>query len=302
VRERAVAVIERRERAFWIALACAAFFHAALIVGTLRSPPRQMGEASGRPDGISVELVDSADLDAKNTFAQEGAQNPAANPAKQQPPPQAAAQPQPKPEPPAPKAEPTPPAEAAAAPPPLPKAAEQKAEKASPWAVEKEALDQASPPEAAAEPQPKQAEPQPKPPAKKQQAEPHHPPQPKPQPQQKQALNFDLPPQAFDPGSTGAAVARPAGITRSGENDDFGRGVIRALRRTMPASNVRGRVTVRFLLSDTGNLVEVRLVNSAGDPILDQNVVFAVKQSSFPIPPANSTLVDRTFLITYVYH
>ena len=70
----------------------------------------------------------------------------------------------------------------------------------------------------------------------------------------------------------------------------------------MPASNVRGRVTVRFLLSDNGNLVEVRLVNSAGDPVLDQNVVFAVKQSSFPFPPSGATVIDRTFLITYVYH
>lgn len=38
-----------------------------------------------------------------------------------------------------------------------------------------------------------------------------------------------------------AAIGRPPGITRSGQNDDFGRGVVRALRQT-------GRVTVRLLL------------------------------------------------------
>ena len=44
-----------------------------------------------------------------------------------------------------------------------------------------------------------------------------------------------------------------------------------------------------------------QLVRSSGDPILDQNVVFAARQSSFPIPPAGATLADRTFLVTYIY-
>ena len=86
-------------------------------------------------------------------------------------------------------------------------------------------------------------------------------PQPKAKPQDKLSLNLELPPpQVFAPGATGAAVMRPPGITRSGENDEFGRGVIRALRKTMPTSRMLGQVTVRFFLSETGNLVEVRVV------------------------------------------
>jgi periplasmic protein TonB len=101
----------------------------------------------------------------------------------------------------------------------------------------------------------------------------------------------------------GAALARPSDITRSGENDDFGRGVIRALRKTMPGlRDTTGRVTVRLFLSDTGNLTEVQLIRSSGDSQLDQSVVFAVKQSSFPIPPNGSTRSDRTFLVTYIYN
>jgi len=100
-----------------------------------------------------------------------------------------------------------------------------------------------------------------------------------------------------------AALARPADITRSGENDDFGRGVVRALRKTMPSlRDTTGRVTVRLFLSETGNLTEVQLVRSSGDSQLDQSVVFAVKQSSFPIPPNGSTRSDRTFLVTYIYN
>ena len=62
-----------------------------------------------------------------------------------------------------------------------------------------------------------------------------------------------------------------------------------------------GRVTVRMLLSENGNLTQLQLIRSSGDPILDQNVAFAAKQSSFPIPPAGATLADRTFLVTYIY-
>ena len=62
-----------------------------------------------------------------------------------------------------------------------------------------------------------------------------------------------------------------------------------------------GRVTIRLFLSQNGNLEEVHLVKSAGDAHLDQSVVFAAKQASFPIPPTRSTLSDRTFLVTYNY-
>jgi periplasmic protein TonB len=286
VRTRLVALRDTRERSFWIGLACAAIVHAAVIVGAVRSLPRQMGEASGRPDGISVELVDAADLQSKNTFAEDGSQPGAQTPAQKQPPSQAT--------PPAPP--PVPPADTAQPAPPAPE------QKADPRAAEKqdlpalpEAADQskaATKPAPAKKPQPAEQPPQPQPQ-----------PQPKPQPQQKQALQFDLPPEVFvAPGTRGAAVARPPGVTRSGENDEFGRGVIRALRKTMPSSSVLGRVTVRFFLSGNGNLVDVRLVGPSGDPVLNQNVVFAVKQSSFPIPPSGSTEVDRTFMVTYVYH
>src|SRR5262249_16567513 len=114
-------------------------------------------------------------------------------------------------------------------------------------------------------------------------------------------LELSLPDAALAPAGRSAAFARPPNITRSGENDEFGRAVIRALRRTMPGSDKLGQVTVRLFLSETGNLLEARLVRSGGDPIMDQNVLFAAKQASFPIPPNGATVADRTFLRTYVY-
>jgi periplasmic protein TonB len=295
-----VAAIAVRERGFWTGLAFAAVVHAALLVGFLRAPPRMMGEASGLADGISVELVEAPDLKSKNTFAEDGGQpGTAAKPVPKPPQKQAAAEPQPAtPQ----KSSPEP---AEQAPPAQPQTVPQQPEKqkANPWVPDIAAIDLAQPPPTA-DPA-RSAEEAPKaPPAKKQQQVelPKQLPQPEPKQQQKLSLQFDMPPMAFTPGTRGAAVTRPAGITRSGENDEFGRGVIRALRKTMPASSVLGRVTVRFLVSQTGNLAEVRLISGGGDPILSQNVVFAVKQSSFPFPPAGATEVDRTFQVTYVYH
>jgi TonB family protein len=98
------------------------------------------------------------------------------------------------------------------------------------------------------------------------------------------------------------SVGRPPNITRSGENDEFGRGVVRALRRTMPEARAAARVTIRFLLSESGNIIDLALVRSSGDTQLDQSVMFAAKQSSFPLPPTGATQADRMFLVTYIYH
>lgn len=288
-----VAAIAMSERGFWMGLAFAAVVHAALLVGFIRTPPKMMGEASGLADGISVELVEAPDPKSKNTFATDGGQpGVAVKPPPPQPPRQAEAQPQPE------KALPAAPADQV-----QPQAVPQPREKqkASPWAPEVAALDKAPPPPTAEQPKPRAEEAAKTPPAKKQVELPKQPPESRQQ--QKLSLQLDLPPSMqFVPGTQGAAVTRPAGITRSGENDEFGRGVIRALRKTMPASSVLGRVTVRFLLSQNGNLVEVHLISGGGDPILNQSVVFAVKQSSFPFPPPGATEIDRTFQVTYVYH
>jgi protein TonB len=287
-----------QDRVFWIGLACASVLHAALLVEASRSASlRQMGEKGGQPDGISVELIDAADLKAKNSFAEAGApkgaeapqrkaidkskadkaEQKSADPAEQKPP----------------EAKPAEPAETktAALAPPQEKPAPPKIEMelkapSSPFALAPEALEKLPPPAQGAKP----SEPAPKA-------------VPKPQKDARLKLDFTMPDTPTIPGPGGAAMSRPAGYTRSGENDEFGRGVIRALRKTLPRPrDMRGRVTVRFLISPNGDLVEVQLLRSGGIPRLDQEVVFSVKQASFPFPPRNAPPVDRTFLVTYIYH
>jgi len=110
--------------------------------------------------------------------------------------------------------------------------------------------------------------------------------------------------QSFDNfGSASSAVGRPPGITRSGANDDFGRGVIRALKKTMPpATGTKGRLTIKLILDERGNIATLKLVKPAGIRDLDDGVMFSAQQSSFPFPPQGATVADRTFLITYVYN
>ncbi len=286
----AVPVAAAQERVFWIGLACASVLHAALLVEASRSASsRQMGEKGGRPDGISVELIDAADLKAKNSFAEAGAPKGDDAPARKaadeskadKGEPKKQAEQKPAEQKPA-EAKPAEPAETKtdALAPPQEKPAPPKIEmelKAppSPFAVAPEALEKLPPPQGAkpSEPTPKAA--------------------PKPQKDARLKLDFTMPELPTVPGGSGAAMSRPAGYTRSGENDEFGRGVIRALRKTLPRPrDMRGRVTVRFLISPNGDLMEVQLLGSAGIPVLDQEVVFSVKQASFPFPPPNAPPVE----------
>src|SRR5688572_27410768 len=54
-------------RRFWIGVTVMAALHAALIAGFVRSAPRYLGEPEASQSGISVELVDAADLASTST-------------------------------------------------------------------------------------------------------------------------------------------------------------------------------------------------------------------------------------------
>lgn len=263
------------DRRFWYALALAAAVHALLFVGAGTSPPRQMGEPEGSLEGVSVELIDAADFLSRTTVPQETGP-PATPPA---PPPQPA------------------PAETAPEPAPAEAAAEIPAEatpepqrKVTPSSLQEVAPDLLALPD----PAPKQNQGASGTPAQKKSA---------PQRPAAPPLRLTMPDMPVAAAGRSAAVGRPPGITRSGENDDFGRGVVRALRQTMPPPRGQtGRVTIRLLLTMRGNIDQVSVIKSSGDPALDQSVLFASQQSSFPFPPRNATARDRTFLVTYIYN
>jgi TonB family protein len=67
-----------------------------------------------------------------------------------------------------------------------------------------------------------------------------------------------------------------------------------------PPQGIYGVVGVRLILTENGDLASVDVMEKSGTN-LDQSVVFATKQTYFPLPPYKSTVADRTFYIRYVY-
>lgn len=308
----------KRERNFWIALTCAAVLHASLFVGAIASKPERLGDPTGADKAISVSLVTEADLESRSTVADKPqpppgpqakpAQQP--QPAKPPPPEKQQAKQEPQPQPPQPEVPPQKPEEqpAKAEQPPQPddvkpddkpeqKVAKAEDPKSPENAPDLLSLQDINPANMKSATKPK---PSPKTDAKKSSA--HKTP---PKKKRMAALDLSTPKSLMQPsfgGGGAAGLQRPPGITRSGLNDAFARAVIKALQQTMPQlTEVLGRVTIRIFLTESGNVSEVRLLSGAKNSSLNQSVVFAARQTSYPIPPAGSNRADRTFMVTYIY-
>ena len=313
----------RDERRFHALVGLTFLIHLLLLVGFNASEPRRLGAPGGADDAISVSIITEADLRGTATVedrAAGAAVPPPAPPPDALRPPAAEAAPAPpvpaetptpllpEPQPPA----ETPKPETAKAPPPETPVPDGSQKPADAPVIEP-TPDLLALPDPSEKPAPKPSEakasaskgeeaPQPKPDAQKAAKPPAK--KADPAPEQKTAKLDLTPPAVFSApiGGGGAGVQRPAGITRSGENDAFARGVIRALQTTMPQlSNTRGRVTVRITLDMKGNLVSTEVVKPSTVAGLDQSVVFATRQSSFPFPPYNAKPVDLVFIVTYIY-
>ena len=267
--ERWLASASARDRRFAGTLAATALLHAAIVIGIVRAVPRHIGDPSGIDNAISVAIVTQADLKSLSSVPETGDRPPGAPATVPPTPPQQQEVPQPKLD----------------QPDTLRQSITEDAPEAKPT------------PETETGPAPA-----PKKPAVKPQ------PQPQPPPKQKQSAKLDLTPPApsFNApigGGGSAGFERPPGITRSGANDVFGHDVIRALKKTMPPhSGLFGRVKVRFILDLNGNVTDVQVVQSSKIAQIDQEVVFAVRQTTYPFPPPNSLPADRTFQITYIYN
>jgi periplasmic protein TonB len=315
---------KRGSNTFWIGLALAVMLHLAPFLASALGvvslvPMRRMGELDGDPEGISVEVVDEAALASLSPLPTPPTPTP---PPQVQPPPPVQMPPMTQSAPPVQQAQPPPatpeirgttPAES----PPDSTTEEAPAEKPVEGRSER-------PPE---KQQPEKQPPQKQPPAKappQAKAEPadilkemreifapdplarNKTPAPSKEASQQTPPAQNAPPSVLDRPiefqANSSSFARPTDATRSGENDDFGRGVIKALRQTMPVPwGIKSRVTIKFLLSESGQVIEMQLVKGSGYPLVDQSVVFAAGNSTFPVPPRGSTLSDRIFMVTYIY-
>lgn len=286
--EDALSLPSTRERNFYAALTCALLVHASLLITAITLRPRHLGDETGLEKAISVEIVTEADLKSKTTVPVDP---PASPPQPPLPTPlkgsMATEEVQPTPPQPQPVAKASPPEEA----------------------IDKDALKKSIPDLLSIEGMGEKPKPEKqKDAAKSAKPEENIKPAEEVKQQQKRMaareparpLDTTIPPSSLTGRS--ASFVRPPGITRSGLNDQFARNVIRALQQTMPRLNdTRGRATIRILLDLNGNIADVVLLVPDRNPNIGQSVVFAAKQTSFPIPPGGSTVADRTFTITYIY-
>ena len=322
--ERLAGPLSVRERSFYAALALAFLLHASMLLGLIKAPPRIIGDENGSTKAIEVSVISAEDFLSKTTVpvtaesAPGAPGKPAPPPAEQSPPQQpqleAAAKPELKP-----ALEPD--DKPVEKPPEKTEAKPQDKPVEKPEDKQQEAIE--AKPDPVAEAKPSDTEPLAlekdnpdlfkltvpvkEPPKPQREADPQQS-QPAKKPPQKQIAKLDLStPSIGSPrsasGGGGATFARPPGITRSGANDDFARGVIRALQKTMPPhTGIFGRVTVRIILNQNGDVTEVQMLSGAKEPSLGQEVVFAARATTYPFPPANSLSVDRIFFITYIYN
>jgi TonB family protein len=58
---------------------------------------------------------------------------------------------------------------------------------------------------------------------------------------------------------------------------------------------------VRIILDKDGSVVRTDVIRQSSVAGLDQSVVFATRQTSYPFPPRNANAADLTFLVTYIY-
>ncbi len=269
--ERWLAAASARDRKFIVALAATALLHAALVIGIATAAPRHIGDPSGANNAISIAIVTEADLKSLAIVPETGDRPPGAPPS---------APPSAPPQPPEPQSKPVP-----------------------REAVQPESLRQSITEDSPDSPSEKStSEPGTSPAQKKPVAKTEPPPKPRPLAK----LDLTPPPATFNaPAGAGgsAGFERPPGITRSGANDAFGYEVIKALKKTMPPhSGLFGRVTVRIILDTNGNVTDVKIVKSSKIAGIDQEVVFAARQTTYPFPPPNSIPIDRIFQVTYIYN
>lgn len=100
-----------------------------------------------------------------------------------------------------------------------------------------------------------------------------------------------------------AEAQRIKGAAAQGKQSAYSKSVTTALARNKPKGYLtRGAVYVQFELTMTGALRYVRVVQSSGDPLLDQSGVDAVKKTPFPAPPPDVDPRDLRYTIHYVFN
>ncbi len=282
---------ERGERTLWMSAVFVTLLYAAMIAAQVmdiggfsaleQELAQQQRERERRGQGgdtISVELVPDPDLNSKTEKWREGANQPP-NPAPPQPQ-QTAALPQP------PVEQPQPVEQPAEQPPEKPdENAEQEPDKQEEKEPEKDEQKEAGEPtlpsieallDAAAQ-------------DLSEQVRAHYDRKPQRRRPQQQAMY-----------SGGGMQVRGTGA--GGKSDEFSKSVIDALMKTRPGPfALWGRVLVSFQITQQGDLLYVRVLQSSGNRAMDDAAVNAIHRAKFVKPPPGLSPEARTYIIDYIF-
>jgi protein TonB len=119
----------------------------------------------------------------------------------------------------------------------------------------------------------------------------------------------DAPPPAVPGGTTTHAdvvereAVQGAATASAGAMRAYAGRIVQALNKSKPKSpGARGTVRISFALLPDGSLDFVRIITSSGNERLDHAAVAAVRQASFPLPPAGMSPLQRTYVLPYRFH
>jgi TonB family protein len=92
------------------------------------------------------------------------------------------------------------------------------------------------------------------------------------------------------------------GTGAGGRSDAFSKSVIDALMKTRPGPfALWGRVLVSFQITQQGDLLYVRVLQSSGNKAIDDAAVNAIHKARFTKPPEGLSPEARTYIIDYVF-
>jgi TonB family protein len=92
------------------------------------------------------------------------------------------------------------------------------------------------------------------------------------------------------------------GTGAGGRSDAFSKSVIEALMKTRPGPfALWGRVLVSFQITQQGDLLYVRVLQSSGNKAIDDAAVNAIHKARFTKPPEGLSPEARTYIIDYVF-
>ena len=319
----------RESKQLGIALACALLLHFLpvlyvlgkwAVVGGAPSSEEDIGDPNGESKGVNVEMIDATEFNEKYTSFGKGKEVASSLDEKPQP-----AKPEQKLQPPTPQQ----PASKQATPqkpveqklpqqkPPELKQAEQKQAEQKP--TEERTNEQKptelktplkEPPKEAAE-KPEEvadldtpglpAPPPPKPKPTEQAKEAATAPPPSPASPQSQQMTEQEVTEAFEEASKNKVEAA-AGKAQSGRVSPFVRSTQRKLFLGTPVfSNEKGTVTVFLIIGMRGEIALLRIVESSGNPTIDNAVIAGIRTQHFDVPPPGTTPKERAVVATYEY-